>query len=138
MQPSAIAMPTTPDRDLVTWVHKAALVLLMVFVPLVGLVFGKKAVLGYGLGGALSIAVLWSHQWLVGRIFDRGARGVRRLLVAVWLLKYPALAAILYFAVSRQAVSPAGLLVGLGLVPFAITIKVLGGGLRGGGPGGER
>ena len=123
-------MPTSVDREFVRWVHKAALVLLLVFVLPAGL-YGKEAVLGYALGGAISIGLLWSHQWLVGRVFERGARGVRGALVALWFLKYPTLAVILYFAVTREAVSVIGLCVGLGLVPLAITIKILGGALRG-------
>ena len=123
-------MSASMDRDFVKWVQKAALVLLLVFVPLAGL-YGKKVVLGYALGGVISLGLLWSHQWLVARIFERGVGGLRRLLIGLWLLKYPALVAILYFALARQMVSPAALCLGLGLVPFAITIKFLGGALRG-------
>jgi hypothetical protein len=117
------------DRGFVKWVQKAALALLLVFVPLAGL-YGKKVVLGYGLGGAIGLAMLWSHQWLAARAFERGAQGLRRPLLGLWLLKYPALVAVLYFAVARRAVSPAALCVGLGLVPFAMVIKILGGTLR--------
>lgn len=123
-------MAASMDRDFVKWVHRAAFVLLVVFVPLAGL-YGKKPVLGYGLGGAISIGLLWSHQWLVARIFERGPQGLRRLLVGVWLLKYPVLLAILYLALTRQLVSPVALCLGLGLVPFAIAVKILGGALRG-------
>ena len=137
MQPSEELMGASLDREFVRWVHKAALVLLLVFVLPAGL-YGKEAVLGYALGGVISIGLLWSHQWLVARVFERGARGVRGALMALWFLKYPVLVVVLYFAVTHEAVSVVGLCVGLGLVPFAITIKVLGGVLRGGADSGRR
>ena len=130
-------MAGSADGDFVRWVHKAALVLLVIFVPVAGF-YGTKAVLGYALGGVLSIALLWSHQWLVARLFERGRGGLRRTLLAFWLLKYPVVAAILYLAVSRRSVSVVALCIGLGLVPFAMTITGLGGGRRGRGDSARR
>jgi hypothetical protein len=129
MQARDTSMPAA-DRDFVRWVHRVALLLLVVFVPAAGR-WGTRAVLGYALGGVLSILLLWSHQWLVARVFERGAPGLRRSLVAFWLVKYPILAAILYFAVARHAVNAIALCVGLGLVPLAMAIKILGGSRRG-------
>ena len=78
------------------------------------------------IGGALSIGVLLLYGALVKAWVrpDRWRKG-RLVLVGIWLVKWPALGALLYFALTQWRVSALWLCVGVGLAPGITTAIVL-------------
>jgi len=90
------------------------------------LAVGRGAALGMALGGAMSIGVLLLYRALVKAWVrpERWRKG-RFVLVGVWLVKWPALGALLYFALTQWQVSALWLCVGVGLVPGITTAIVL-------------
>jgi len=90
------------------------------------LAVGRGAALGMAIGGALSIGVLLLYGALVKAWVrpDRWRKG-RLVLVGIWLVKWPALGALLYFALTQWRVSALWLCVGVGLAPGITTAIVL-------------
>jgi hypothetical protein len=100
------------------------------------LAVGRGAALGMALGGAMSIGILLLYRALVKAWVrpDRRRKG-RLVLVGIWLAKWPALGALLYFALTQWRVSALWLCVGVGLVPGITTAIVLWGVVRSKGGG---
>ncbi len=90
------------------------------------LAVGRGAALGMALGGAMSIGILLLYRGLVRAWVrpDRWRKG-RFVLAGVWLVKWPALGALLYFALTQWRVSALWLCVGVGLVPGITTAIAL-------------
>lgn len=80
------------------------------------------AALGVAIGGGLSVGVLALYNSLVRAWVrpDRWRKG-RYLFVAIWLVKWPAIGALLYFGMKHWQASPAWVCVGVGLVPAVVT-----------------
>jgi hypothetical protein len=81
-----------------------------------------RAAAGVGLGGALSLGLLGLHAALLKAWMRSLRRRVVRIgLWAIWLVKWPALGGLLYWALSGGWVTPLWLCVGVGLVPAVTT-----------------
>ncbi|UCC68457.1 MAG: hypothetical protein JSV79_00540 [Armatimonadota bacterium] len=90
------------------------------------LAVGWGAALGLALGGAMSIGILLLYRALVKAWVrpNRWRKG-RFVLAGIWLVKWPALGALLYFALTQWRVSALWLCVGVGLVPGITTAIAL-------------
>jgi len=78
--------------------------------------------LGLAIGGGLSVSVLALYRSFVRAWVrpDRWRKG-RYLLIAIWLVKWPAIGALLYFGMRHWGASPAWVCLGVGLVPAVVT-----------------
>jgi hypothetical protein len=83
---------------------------------------GLGAASGLALGGGVSVGTLVLYRALVRAWArpDRWRRG-RLVFAGVWLVKWPAVGALLYFALKDWQVSPLWLCAGIGLVPAVAT-----------------
>lgn len=86
----------------------------------VGFAMGIRVGLGMLAGAAVSAAMLESQGWLAAMVVGRGAKGWKRRLGFLWLVKYPVLIGALYLIVARAPVDLVAFLVGVGVVPAAI------------------
>ncbi|HUV05069.1 MAG TPA: ATP synthase subunit I [Armatimonadota bacterium] len=77
-------------------------------------------------GTLLGTAALASNDWAVRRALTPGARRPTRALAKVALLKYPAIAVLLYFLVNWHAINLLAFVGGIVLVYLAIVAKALG------------
>jgi hypothetical protein len=101
-------------------IYVVAAVALAVLTALCGALWGWRAASGMAAGGAISIAVLLSWQWLAAWILAApGGRAKRRLIVA-WPLKYAAMGAVLYGLLRWNLVNVFALIAGLGLTQIVI------------------
>ncbi len=102
----------------------SALALLAACVLLLGV--DPRAAAGLALGGGISLGVVLFYRTLLAKcIGGVHRRRVRMVLWAVWLLKWPALGALLYLVISRAWVPVGWMCVGIGLVPAVATAMAL-------------
>lgn len=88
--------------------------------------FDTHAAHGLAIGGGISFGTIALYRALVRAWVrpDRWRKG-RIVLVAVWLVKWPALGALLYLALKEWRVSPVWVCVGVGLLPAVVTAIAL-------------
>jgi len=81
-----------------------------------------RAAAGVTVGGGISVGMVVLYRALVNTWVrpDRWRRG-RFALLGVWLVKWPVVGALLYFAMKDWQVSPLWLCAGVGLVPAVVT-----------------
>jgi len=81
--------------------------------------------LGLGTGMLVSVASLWTLMGM-GKIFVN-PEGKKAAVVGLTLfVKYPILVLLLYFSLRSWGASPAGVAVGVSLVPAVILLKAVG------------
>ena len=90
-----------------------------------GFALGIRVGLGVLAGAAVSGAMLESQAWLAAVVVGRGEKGWKGRLGLLWLVKYPALIAVLYLIVARAPVSLPAFLVGVSVVLVAIFWQVV-------------
>ncbi len=78
------------------------------------------------IGTLMGTAILASNSWIFPRVLQRGVANPTRKLAKIWLLKYPAMAGILYLVVRCQEISVLALCGGVVLVHVAIVLRTLG------------
>ena len=88
-------------------------------------IWGARAAAGMAAGGAISIAVLLTWQWLATWIIGAPMGRARRRLVIVWPLKYAAIGVILYALLRWNLVNVFALIAGLGLIQAVLLARVL-------------
>ncbi len=110
-----------PAVDVVKLVVRRAL-MLWVLAMLGSLAVGIRAAGGVAFGGGISVGTLVLYRALVRSWVrpDRWRRG-RIVLIGVWLVKWPAIAGLLYLATHYCGASPLWLCAGVGLVPAVVT-----------------
>jgi hypothetical protein len=86
---------------------------------------GHKWALGLALGAGLAILLLKIQEHTAAAIVAAGPRRGKKVALAVAVVKWPAVVAVLYLATTRKAVSPAALCVGIGVVPAAALLSLL-------------
>jgi len=91
------------------------------------LAVSASAAAGLALGGGLTLSSLALHLALA-RAWLRPPRRrwARGYLWAIWLVKWPAVGALLWFAVKSGWASPIWLCVGTGIVPLVATVMAVG------------
>jgi len=87
--------------------------------------WGARAAAGMAAGGAISIAVLLSWQWLATWIIGAPMGRARRRLIIVWPLKYVAIGIILYALLRWNLVNVFALIAGLGLIQAVLLARAL-------------
>lgn len=102
----------------------SALALVAACAPLLGV--DPRAAAGLALGGGISLGIVLFYRTLLAKcIGGVHRRRVRMVLWAVWLLKWPALGALLYLVISRAWVPVGWMCVGVVLVPAVATAMAL-------------
>jgi hypothetical protein len=87
--------------------------------------WGPRAAAGMAAGGAISIGVVLSWQWLAAWIIGAPMGKARRRLVVAWPLKYAAIGVILYALLRWDLVNVFALIAGLGLVQAVLFARAL-------------
>ena len=87
--------------------------------------------LAYGIiiGTSLGMFSLGTLYYVVPKLFMPGKAVPKFFLGLVTALKLPIFIAVIYYATTKQAqifIHPFGIFVGVGMVPFILTLKVLG------------
>jgi hypothetical protein len=101
----------------------AALLLLAVLTA----VFQDRALaVGIALGGALALALLGLHRALAPALLTSPRRRVvRAAFWTVWAVKWPLICALLYVVFRHHLASPAGIAIGVGILPAVATLLAL-------------
>jgi hypothetical protein len=106
-------------------VYAIAAVALAALTVLCWVAWGSRAAAGMAAGGAVSIAVLLSWQWLAMWIIGAPMGTARRRLIIAWPLKYAAIGVILYALLRWNLVNVFALIAGLGLVQAVLLARAL-------------
>jgi hypothetical protein len=104
-------------------VYRVALLITAALVPFF-YHLGNNWVLGLALGAGLSIALLKVQEHTASAAIAAGQKGGKKVALAVAAVKWPAVIAVLYLALTRKSVSPAALCVGIGVVPLAALLSL--------------
>jgi len=103
-------------------------VLVCVLLAVGALVVDRSALRGVLLGGGISIGSLELYRLVANALLHpERHRRARMWLYLVWVVKWPALWVLLYWAMGDGGVSPESLCMGLGVVPAAVTVLAVGG-----------
>ena len=111
--------------DFFRGVYVAAGAALAALVALCWLAWGVRAAAGMAAGGAISIGVLLSWQWLAGWIMATPGSSVKRRLIFAWPLKYGVIGAALWALLRYDVVDVFALIAGLGLMQAIIFWRAL-------------
>ena len=84
------------------------------------LAWGARAAAGMAAGGAISIAVLLSWQWLAAWVLAAPGGGFKRRLILVWPAKYAVIGAALWALLRYNLVNVFALIAGLGLIQAVV------------------
>lgn len=107
----------TADRELprtfFRGVYLTSALALAALAALTGVAWGGRVAAGIALGGAISIAVLLSWQWLAGWVIVAPRSKLKRRLILAWPLKYAAIGAALWLVLRRDLVNVFALVAGL-------------------------
>jgi hypothetical protein len=106
-------------------VYLAAGAALAALTALCGFAWGGRAAAGMAAGGAISIGVLLSWQWLAGWIMASPGSGIKRRLIFAWPLKYGVIGAALWALLRYDVVNVFALIAGLGLIQAVIFWRAL-------------
>jgi len=113
------------DLRFFRWVYIIAGVALAALSGVCWVAWGARAAAGMAAGGAISIAVLLSWQWLAMWIIGAPMGRAKRRLVIVWPLKYVAIGIILYALLRWNLVNVFALIAGLGLIQAVLFARAL-------------
>jgi len=101
-------------------------VLVCVLLAVGALVVDRSALGGMLLGGGISIGSLELYRLLAAALLHPGrGRRARVWLYRVWVVKWPGLWVLLYWAMGEGRVTLESLCVGLGVVPAAVAVQAV-------------
>jgi hypothetical protein len=99
--------------------------LLWVVAILGALPHATGAAAGLAIGGALTLGFFALHLALARRWLRQSRPSGRLYLWALWLVKWPAVGAVLYLAITSGLADPLWLCVGAAIIPLTTTIFAL-------------
>jgi len=106
-------------------VYLTAAVALAALVGLCWGLWGARAAAGMAAGGAISIGVLLSWQWLAAWIVAAPGGKVKRRLILAWPAKYGIIGAALWALLRWDVVNVFALVAGLGLIQAVVFGRAL-------------
>lgn len=86
----------------------------------------RALAVGIAFGGTLTLALLGLHRALAPALLASPRRRVVRIAFwTVWALKWPLICALLYVIFRDRLASPAGVAIGVGILPAVATLLAL-------------